>query len=102
VVPHRRLPPHRNRHPVARSRNQTGSRTGGGAAAPAAACPGGQAGPGGRRAKVKKVAPAKLAPGEEGEHQHGPEERLDALPGIGPVKAQAIIDGRPYAKPEDI
>jgi competence protein ComEA len=26
----------------------------------------------------------------------------DALPGIGPVKAQAIIDGRPYKKPEDI
>ena len=29
-------------------------------------------------------------------------ETLDALPGIGPVKAQAIIDGRPYKKPEDI
>jgi competence protein ComEA len=29
-------------------------------------------------------------------------EELDALPGIGPVKAQAIIDGRPYKKPEDI
>ena len=27
---------------------------------------------------------------------------LDALPGIGPVKSQAIIDGRPYKKPEDI
>jgi competence protein ComEA len=27
---------------------------------------------------------------------------LEALPGIGPVKAQAIIDNRPYAKPEDV
>ena len=27
---------------------------------------------------------------------------LDKLPGIGPVKAQAIIDGRPYEKPEDV
>ena len=29
-------------------------------------------------------------------------EELDALPDIGPVKAQAIIDGRPYATIEDI
>ncbi|MGB7629560.1 MAG: helix-hairpin-helix domain-containing protein, partial [Candidatus Deferrimicrobium sp.] len=28
--------------------------------------------------------------------------QLDALPGIGKTKAQAIIDGRPYQKPEDI
>ena len=27
---------------------------------------------------------------------------LDALPEIGPVKAQAIIDNRPYKKIEDI
>jgi competence protein ComEA len=27
---------------------------------------------------------------------------LEALPGIGPVKAQAIIDNRPYSTPEDI
>jgi competence protein ComEA len=27
---------------------------------------------------------------------------LEALPGIGPKKAQAIIDGRPYQKPEDV
>ena len=24
------------------------------------------------------------------------------LPGIGPVKAKAIVAGRPYAKPEDV
>lgn len=29
-------------------------------------------------------------------------EMLEALPGIGPVKAQAIIDARPFATPEDI
>jgi competence protein ComEA len=29
-------------------------------------------------------------------------EQLDALPGIGKTKAQAIIDGRPYQKTEDI
>ncbi len=30
------------------------------------------------------------------------QEQLEALPGIGPKKAQAIIAGRPYQKPEDI
>ena len=29
-------------------------------------------------------------------------EELESLPGIGPVKAQAIVDGRPYATPEDV
>ena len=29
-------------------------------------------------------------------------EELDALPGIGPVKAQAILDGRPFKTIEDI
>ena len=29
-------------------------------------------------------------------------EQLELLPGIGPKKAQAIIDGRPYQKTEDI
>ena len=29
-------------------------------------------------------------------------EELDALPGIGMVRAQAIVDGRPFAKIEDI
>jgi competence protein ComEA len=29
-------------------------------------------------------------------------EELEALDGIGPVKAQAIIDNRPFSKPEDV
>jgi competence ComEA-like helix-hairpin-helix protein len=29
-------------------------------------------------------------------------EELERLPEIGPTRAQAIIDGRPYAAPEDI
>jgi len=51
---------------------------------------------------AEKAAPAKLAPGEKVNINSAPKEKLDALPGIGPVKAQAIIDGRPYSKPEDI
>ena len=31
-----------------------------------------------------------------------PKEALDTLPGIGPVKAQSIIDARPFTKIEDI
>ncbi|MFO0910451.1 MAG: helix-hairpin-helix domain-containing protein [Isosphaeraceae bacterium] len=31
-----------------------------------------------------------------------PKEQLDLLPGIGPVKAQAIIEGRPFKTKEDI
>lgn len=30
------------------------------------------------------------------------QEELESLPGIGPVKAKAIIDGRPYSTPEDV
>jgi competence protein ComEA len=63
--------------------------------APAAAAPA-------KAAKAEKAAPAKLAPGEKVNINTAPKEKLDALPGIGPVKAQAIIDGRPFAKPEDI
>jgi competence protein ComEA len=29
-------------------------------------------------------------------------EQLDALPGIGPSKAQAIIDNRPFATVDDL
>ena len=67
-------------------------------AAPAAAAPAKAA----KAPTAEKAAPAKLVPGEKVNINSAPKEKLDALPGIGPVKAQAIIDGRPYAKPEDI
>jgi competence protein ComEA len=51
----------------------------------------------------KVVTPStKLAPGEKVNINTATKEKLGALPGIGPSKAQGIIDGRPYAKPEDI
>ncbi len=43
-----------------------------------------------------------LAPGERVNINTASKEKLEALTGIGPAKAQAIIDGRPYNSPEDI
>jgi competence protein ComEA len=57
-----------------------------------------------KKAKPKAAtqAPAKLAPGQKVNLNTATKEQLDALPEIGPVKAQAIIAGRPYKKVEDI
>ncbi len=44
----------------------------------------------------------KLAPGQKVNINTATKEQIEALPRIGPVKAQAIIDGRPYKKIEDI
>jgi competence protein ComEA len=44
----------------------------------------------------------KLAPGQRININSASKEDLQALPGIGPAKAQAVIDARPYDKPEDI
>ncbi len=50
----------------------------------------------------KKAGPMKIAPGEKVNINTASKEQLEALPGIGPVKARAIIDGRPYNTPEDV
>jgi competence protein ComEA len=53
-------------------------------------------------AKAVAPAPAKLAPGQKVNINTATKEQLEALPEIGPVKAQAIIDGRPYKTIEDV
>jgi competence protein ComEA len=45
---------------------------------------------------------AALAPGQKVNINTATKEQLEALPGIGPAKAQAIIDGRPYKNTEDV
>ena len=54
------------------------------------------------KAPAKAAAPAKLAPGQKVNINTATKEQLEALPEIGPVKAQAIIDGRPYKTTEDV
>ena len=47
-------------------------------------------------------ATSKLAPGQRVNINTATKQEIEALQGIGPAKAQMIIDGRPYNKPEDI
>ncbi|MGD0826598.1 MAG: helix-hairpin-helix domain-containing protein [Desulfobaccales bacterium] len=49
-----------------------------------------------------KGGAAQLAPGQKVNLNTASKEDLDKLPEIGPVKAQAIIEGRPYQKIEDV
>jgi competence protein ComEA len=50
----------------------------------------------------EKGGAAQLAPGQNVNLHTASKEDLDKLPEIGPVKAQAIIEGRPYTKIEDV
>jgi competence protein ComEA len=52
--------------------------------------------------KEKTPAAIKLAPGQKVNLNSADKATLEALPEIGPVLAQAIIDGRPYTKIEDV
>ena len=54
------------------------------------------------KSKAAASAPAKLAPGQKVNINTATKEQIEALPEVGPVKAQAIIDGRPYKTPEDV
>lgn len=54
------------------------------------------------KSSAKKEATPKLAPGQKININTASKDQLELLPEIGPSKAQAIIDGRPYNKPEDI
>ncbi len=51
---------------------------------------------------TKKEPVVKLVPGQKVNINTASKEQLDVLPGIGPVKAQAIIEARPFQKIEDI
>ncbi|MRR16818.1 MAG: hypothetical protein EG826_10225 [Deltaproteobacteria bacterium] len=53
-------------------------------------------------AKSASASAAKLAPGTKININTADQATLEKLPEIGPVKAKAIIDGRPYKTIEDV
>ena len=53
-------------------------------------------------AEATKPAATRLAPGQTVNLNSASKDLLDALPGIGPVKAQAIIEARPFKTKEDV
>jgi competence protein ComEA len=53
-------------------------------------------------AKSPAAAAATLAPGTKININTADKAMLEQIPEIGPVKAQAIIDGRPYKTVEDV
>jgi competence protein ComEA len=55
-----------------------------------------------KSAKSAKSAAAKLVPGTKININTADQATIEKLPEIGPVKAKAIIDGRPYNSIEDI
>lgn len=52
--------------------------------------------------KTTTQAPAKLIPGQKVNLNTATKEQIEALPEVGPAKAQAIIAGRPYKSTEDL
>jgi competence protein ComEA len=71
-------------------------------AAPAASPTAAAAAPAKATPSSHSAEAGKVAAGEKVNINSASKDDLMRLPGIGPTKAQAIIDGRPYATPEDI